>query len=481
MTPTLESLMTRNDGGGDKTATTNDNTATRGVIDVGNTYEDEEEALINDGDEGIELNIEPENANGDHNVKSSWKKSRSATATTSKGGKKKCFGGLLALLILGGGIAAALWFTVFSNDDSNDTVDKSSAAEDFSGETNGEWVETEVSPYPEGEEGGDSSAESTSSFSTGLSPDSTPDEIANHILKQTLPASSYEAVSVNNSPQSKALSHVLNDDGYLYDWDGIISGDEDATRNFIQRYVLSSLYYGLAGKNWEDNTNWNSNLDVCTWYGVGCDGNPASSNDWDSGVVTSLELYDNGLEGVLMEDVVALTGLTTMEFHSNYIEGSIPSSIYSMSWLSILFLDDNYITGTISSDIGNMKSLTRLTLSDNELEGNIPTEVGGLSELNMLWLFNNQRLGGNIPESLGELTKLGEFYCNTTWQPCYQVVEFMHLTSYHIIHLLQRDWPCSTVPSKVLYPPLFLKFPPYKFSKSKITTSRATSQPVSLV
>lgn len=416
MTPTLESLMDRNQIDG--------NNGDRGVIDVGTTRdeEEEEEALIHrngqedieldlNGD-GIELNLEPETDHG--GAAKSWK---SRSGGTGKGGKKRCFGGLLALLILGGGIAAALMFTVFSDED--DTVDKTSAAEDFGGETSGEWVETEVSPYPEDEE--ERGSVESSSSTTGLAADATPDEIANHILKQSLPVSSYEAaVSDKNSPQSQALAHVLNDDGYLYDWEGMISDDEAAARNFIQRYVLSALYYGLAGENWEDNTNWNGKLDVCTWYGVGCDGNPAASDDWDSGVVTSLELYDNGLEGALMEDVAALTGLTTMEFHSNYIEGSIPSSMYSMSWLSILFLDDNYITGTISSEIGKMKSLTRLTVSDNELEGSIPTEIGGLSELNMIWLFNNERLGGNIPESLGELTKLGEFH-SVTHQPCQSI------------------------------------------------------------
>jgi hypothetical protein len=209
------------------------------------------------------------------------------------------------------------------------------------------------------------------------------------------------------------LDYVLNQDAYVYDWDGIAAEDETATRNFVQRYVLTAVYYAFAGGEWGKNENWKTQYDVCTWYGVGCDGvkygaAEADASSTGNGVVTSLQLYENNLKGALIGDFAALTELTDVELHSNYIKGSIPPAIYGMKGLSVLFLDDNYLSGSVSTSVGKLSNLSRLTLSDNEMTGSIPTEIGEMSNLVMLWLFNNDKMEGSIPESLGGLKKLGK-------------------------------------------------------------------------
>ena len=365
----------------------------------GEEMDEEKAAFINDdqNNEGVELNLENED---DTTL------GRSVTKHPSHGkNKKRCMASSLVLILLLGGIAAALAFTVFAPKP-DQSVDSS---EESSSEGGVEWTgETEVSPYTDEEETATEEEESVSS-SPPPEGEAVPEEMALYILQKSLPTGSYELLSQPGSPQSDSLDYILNQDVYVYDWTGMQQENQVSIRNFVQRYVLSTLYFGMKGQDWDDNTNWNSKLDVCTWYGVGCDGNEAG--EWDSssdgsGIITSLKLSDNGLEGKLMGDLSALTELNTIEFHSNYIEGSIPPAMYSMKSLSVLFLDDNYIEGTISSNIGKM-NLSRLTLSDNDLEGTLPEEMP--NELVMLWLFNNEKLGGAIPESWGALGNLGEF------------------------------------------------------------------------
>eukprot|EP00804_Cyclotella_cryptica_P008512 CCRYP_007523-RB/>CCRYP_007523-RB protein AED:0.44 eAED:0.62 QI:0/0/0/1/0/0/2/0/250 len=232
-----------------------------------------------------------------------------------------------------------------------------------------------------------------------------------NVLQKSLPAGSYAALSRTGSAQSTALEYILNQDVYVYDWDGIAAEDETATRNFLQRYVLTTLYYAFGGSNWDKSENWRTKYDVCTWYGVGCDGVKYGTAGADSssgeGVVTSIDLHQNNLKGTLIGDLAALTGLTDVELHSNYIKGSIPPAIYGMKGLSVLFLDDNYLSGSISTSVGKLSNLSRLTLSDNEMTGSIPTEIGGMTSLKVLDLSTNE-LSGELPSEIGELTSITE-------------------------------------------------------------------------
>jgi hypothetical protein len=143
------------------------------------------------------------------------------------------------------------------------------------------------------------------------------------------------------------------------------------------------LYYALGGENWDDATNWNSKYDVCTWYGVGCDGieyGTGALGFSGEGIVTHIQLSDNSLRDKLPGDLAGLAALTAVELRSNSIEGTAPPAVYTMSSLLVLFLDDNYLTGSISSDIGKT-NLSRLTLSDNEMTGSIPDELGDVKSL----------------------------------------------------------------------------------------------------
>ncbi len=70
-----------------------------------------------------------------------------------------------------------------------------------------------------------------------------------------------------------------------------------------------------------------------------------------------------------------------------------------------LFLESNRLSGQIPSDLGDLTNLQELVLYDNQLSGQIPTELGNLSNLQDLSIDTN-RLSGQVPAELGNLFNL---------------------------------------------------------------------------
>ncbi|XVF29533.1 hypothetical protein REPUB_Repub15cG0129600 [Reevesia pubescens] len=71
---------------------------------------------------------------------------------------------------------------------------------------------------------------------------------------------------------------------------------------------------------------------------------------------------------------------------TNWFNSSIPDWLYSFSPLEFLSLPDNILQGKISSAIGNMTYAISLDLSRNELGGIIPRSIGNLCNLRSLSL-----------------------------------------------------------------------------------------------
>jgi hypothetical protein len=64
-----------------------------------------------------------------------------------------------------------------------------------------------------------------------------------------------------------------------------------------QKFALATIYASLGGSQWNDNTNWLANEDVCTWFGVTC----------EEEFVEQLVLDGNNLRGMV----------SSMRCHSN--------------------------------------------------------------------------------------------------------------------------------------------------------------------
>ena len=64
--------------------------------------------------------------------------------------------------------------------------------------------------------------------------------------------------------------------------------------------VLNALYSATSGPSWKNNQGWTTAFgDVCTWYGVSCNG---------AGDVSGLTLSMNGLRGTLPNSLSLLNG-----------------------------------------------------------------------------------------------------------------------------------------------------------------------------
>jgi hypothetical protein len=90
-----------------------------------------------------------------------------------------------------------------------------------------------------------------------------------------------------------------------------------------ERAALVDLFTSTSGPSWTQSTLWLSSASPCTWLGVSC----------ASGVVTALQLGENGLAGTIPSTISALSGLLTLRLFGNALTGTLPSSIGSLTRL----------------------------------------------------------------------------------------------------------------------------------------------------
>ena len=224
--------------------------------------------------------------------------------------------------------------------------------------------------------------------------------------------------------------------------------------NESDRTVLESLHEATDGPNWRNTEDWLGGPALEEWHGVDAD---------SLGLVTTLDLEDNGLEGELPGDLGLLAEMTELRIGDNdALAGRLPRSLIRLS------LDVLHYAGTdlcapgdnsfrewldgISSHRGTGVECVRLTerevlerlydategeswadngkwlsnaplgewygvesddsgrvvgvrLAENELSGAIPSELGDLGSLESLDLADNG-LSGAIPSELGRLANL---------------------------------------------------------------------------
>jgi Leucine-rich repeat (LRR) protein len=77
-----------------------------------------------------------------------------------------------------------------------------------------------------------------------------------------------------------------------------------------------------------------------------------------------------------------------------------------------LNLPNNRLSGELPSEIGNLTNLTELYLYSNKLLGELPSEIGNLANLTILSLYSNN-LSGQIPTEISDLTNLTTLYLDS--------------------------------------------------------------------
>jgi hypothetical protein len=111
----------------------------------------------------------------------------------------------------------------------------------------------------------------------------------------------------------------------------------------------------------------------------------------------------NRFEGPLPNDIPEkMPDLQVMMMENNDISGTIPSNLGTLN-LRRVHMDGNRLSGTIPTELGAPPRLKQLYLHDNALTGTVPTEFAQLDVLQALTLHFNDKLEGNLDDSVCKL------------------------------------------------------------------------------
>ena len=178
----------------------------------------------------------------------------------------------------------------------------------------------------------------------------------------------------------------------------IVSGVARAQVSQQDSLALVAIYNAANGIGWLNSSNWLVSS-VALWQGV------SVTNDR----VTSLDLHNRQLSGLLPKELGDLTKLTVLDISTNpQLKGEIPQEIGNLTALEIVDFQDNRLSETIPIGLGNLDSLRALLLKGNLFSGAVPTEVGNLTRLTVLDISGNP-LTGSIPISFVNLVQLRDF------------------------------------------------------------------------
>ncbi|KAL6991100.1 Receptor-like protein 4, variant 2 [Sarracenia purpurea var. burkii] len=164
------------------------------------------------------------------------------------------------------------------------------------------------------------------------------------------------------------------------------------------------------------------------WTGADCQFDSTSSK-W---AIDGLVLDNQGLKGILPNDISKLRYLQNINLSGNTIHGPIPSSLGTITTLEILDLSYNMFNGSIPESLGQLTSLRRLNLNSNSLSGRVPAALGGRLLHRASFNFTDNAglcgipglptcgphlsVGGTIGVVLGSCTVLLLFFtCLTCW------------------------------------------------------------------
>jgi Leucine-rich repeat (LRR) protein len=171
-------------------------------------------------------------------------------------------------------------------------------------------------------------------------------------------------------------------------------------------------------------------------------------------VLSVIDLSYNNFNSSIPHWLSNVSGLSTINLASNYFIGvDIPVGLGHLTNLRILDLGYNNLIGMIPSSFSNLCNLQTLDLQFNNISGEITELVDGLSQcsnssLEYLDLSYNRFLGGNLPSSLGGLSKLQTL--NLDWNSWKGVLTEAHFQNLTRLKSLQLSMELSTIRTLVL-------------------------------
>lgn len=109
------------------------------------------------------------------------------------------------------------------------------------------------------------------------------------------------------------------------------------------------------------------------WSGADCQYDK-TNNKW---VIDGIGLDNQGLKGIVPNEISRLQHLQSINLSGNSIHGVIPSSLGTVTSLEELDLSYNLFNGSVPESLGQLTSLRRLNLNSNSLSGKVPATLGG--------------------------------------------------------------------------------------------------------
>ena len=115
-----------------------------------------------------------------------------------------------------------------------------------------------------------------------------------------------------SSYQSFAMKWILED--------RFIHNQEYTYNQLQQRYAMYCLHHASGRLGWTNSTGWKrKGMPECRWYGVTCDPN---------GLVTRINLRDNGLRGTVPPEVGLIPKLSVLNLNANPgLGGTMPTHV----------------------------------------------------------------------------------------------------------------------------------------------------------
>lgn len=154
-----------------------------------------------------------------------------------------------------------------------------------------------------------------------------------------------------------------------------------------EREILIKFYDATNGAEWKRSDQWNTQADICDWYGVGC----------KDGKVILINLGANNLVGTPPVELFDLPNLEILWLHSNPIVFSFERIGRAKSLMDIR-LDETSLKSV--DGVGAAMYLTSLHIGLNSLEGGFPKELLQLSNVRTLSLGGN-KFTGPLPSFSG--------------------------------------------------------------------------------